>query len=163
MKIKNEVMLITYPDSLGSNLKDLKYVLEAHLKEVVGGVHILPFYPSSGDRGFAPIDYTKVDEPFGTWEDIREISNEFYTMYEFMINHISKESVYFKDFIEKKEESPYKDLFIRYSDYWPENRPTERDIDLIYKRKDKAPFIDVTFKDVQPTKFGVHFQKNKSI
>lgn len=147
MKIKNEVMLITYPDSLGSNLKDLKYVLEAHLKEVVGGVHILPFYPSSGDRGFAPMDYTKVDEPFGTWEDIREISNEFYTMYEFMINHISKESVYFKDFIEKKEESPYKDLFIRYSDYWPENRPTERDIDLIYKRKDKAPFIDVTFKD----------------
>lgn len=147
MKIKNEAMLITYPDSLGSNLNDLKNILHTHLKEVVGGVHILPFYPSSGDRGFAPIDYKKVDEPFGTWEDIQEISREFYTMYEFMINHISKESSYFQDFIDKKDESPYKDLFIRYSEYWPENRPTEKDIDLIYKRKDKAPFIDVTFQD----------------
>ena len=27
MKIKNEAMLITYPDSLGNNLKDLEHVL----------------------------------------------------------------------------------------------------------------------------------------
>lgn len=65
MNLKNETMLITYPDSLGSDLKDLKFVLDTYLKDVVGGVHILPFYPSSGDRGFAPIDYTKVDSPFG--------------------------------------------------------------------------------------------------
>lgn len=50
-------MLITYSDSLGKNLKDLKKVLEGPLKDVVGGVHILPFFPSSGDRGFAPVDY----------------------------------------------------------------------------------------------------------
>lgn len=68
-------------------------------------------------------------------------------MYEFMINHISKESVYFKDFIEKKDNSIYADLFIRYSEYWPKKRPTTEDIDLIYKRKDKAPFLDVTFND----------------
>lgn len=43
MKIKNQAMLITYSDSLGKNLKDLKKVLEGPLKDVVGGIHILPF------------------------------------------------------------------------------------------------------------------------
>ncbi|GJM74433.1 hypothetical protein HMSSN036_66490 [Paenibacillus macerans] len=63
MKIKNEAMLITYADSLGTNLKELNQVLDKHLQGVVGGVHLLPFYPSSGDRGFAPMDYTKVIRP----------------------------------------------------------------------------------------------------
>ena len=66
MKVKNQAMLITYSDSFGKNMKDLKQVLEGPLKDVVGGVHILPFFPSSGDRGFAPMDYTKVDEAFGS-------------------------------------------------------------------------------------------------
>ncbi|MEK4948727.1 sucrose phosphorylase [Carnobacterium sp. FSL W8-0810] len=145
--IKNEVMLITYPDSLGSNLRDLNEVLNKHLKEVIGGVHILPFYPSSGDRGFAPLDYTKVDESFGTWDDLKQISTSFYTMYEFMINHISRQSHYFQDFIENNEKSMYADFFIRYSEYWPEGKPTEEDIDLIYKRKPKAPFVNIEFKD----------------
>ena len=43
MQVKNEAMLITYADSLGNNLKDLKTVLEKHMKGVIGGVHILPF------------------------------------------------------------------------------------------------------------------------
>lgn len=147
MKIKNEAMLITYPDSLGNNLKDLEYVLDYHLKGVVGGIHILPFFPSSGDRGFSPMDYTKVDSPFGTWEDIKRISDKYYMMYEFMINHISAQSPYYQDFLEKKDASPYKDFFIRYKDYWPEGRPTEADIDLIYKRKPKAPFVEAHFQD----------------
>lgn len=53
MPLKNQAMLITYADSLGSNLNDLQKVLQGPLKDVVGGVHILPFFPSSGDRGFA--------------------------------------------------------------------------------------------------------------
>jgi len=161
MKIKNKVMLITYPDSLGSNLKDLEHVLDVHLKGVVGGVHILPFYPSSGDRGFAPMDYTKVNEPFGDWEDIKRISSKFYTMYEFMINHISQQSEYFQDFLEKKDESQYADLFIRYSKYWPDGRPTEKDIDLIYKRKPKAPFLDVTFGDGSTDKVWCTFSEEQ--
>ena len=45
MKIKNEAMLITYCDSLGNNLKDLNKVLDKHLNGVVGGIHLLPFFP----------------------------------------------------------------------------------------------------------------------
>ena len=78
---------------------------------MVGGVHILPFFPSSGDRGFAHIDYSKVDEAFGDWSDIEVLSQDYYLMFDFMINHISAKSPYFLDFLEKKDESAYADLF----------------------------------------------------
>ena len=45
---------ITYADSLGRNLQELDTALLTHFQGAVGGIHILPFYPSSADRGFAP-------------------------------------------------------------------------------------------------------------
>jgi len=117
-KIENSCMLITYPDSMVNNLKDLKTVLEKHFKKAVSGVHILPFFPSSGDRGFAPMDYHKVEEAFGTWEDVEALADDYYLMFDYMINHISAQSEYYKDFLEKKDASEYRDLFIRYKDFW---------------------------------------------
>lgn len=49
--LENKCMLITYSDSMGHNLMDLERVLSTYFKDAVGGVHILPFFPSSGDRG----------------------------------------------------------------------------------------------------------------
>lgn len=147
MRIKNEAMLITYADSLGSNLEELDEILGRHLQGVIGGVHLLPFYPSSGDRGFAPMDYTKVDPAFGDWSGVERISGKYYMMYDFMINHISRQSPYFQDFLEKKDESAYADLFIRYKDFWPGGEPTPQDVDLIYKRKPRAPYVEVQFQD----------------
>ncbi|MBS5912423.1 MAG: sucrose phosphorylase [Paenibacillus macerans] len=161
MKIKNEAMLITYADSLGTNLKELNQVLDKHLQGVVGGVHLLPFYPSSGDRGFAPMDYTKVDPAFGDWSDVEQMSQKYYMMYDFMINHISRQSPYFQDFLEKKDESAYKDLFIRYKNFWPGGEPTPEDVDLIYKRKPRAPYVEVTFKDGSTEKVWCTFDEQQ--
>ena len=147
MQIKNEAMLITYSDSLGKNMKDLKYVLETYFKESIGGVHLLPFFPSTGDRGFAPSDYTTVDPDLGSWEDVDALGEKYYLMFDFMINHISRESKFFQDFKKNHENSPYKDMFIRVHEFFPPGRPTQEDIDLIYKRKDKAPFQTVHFED----------------
>ena len=147
MQIKNEAMLITYSDSLGKNMKDLKFVLESYFKEAIGGVHLLPFFPSTGDRGFAPSDYTTVDPTLGSWEDVDALGEQYYLMFDFMINHISRESKFFQDFKKNHENSPYKDMFIRVHEFFPPGRPTQEDIDLIYKRKDKAPFQIVHFED----------------
>ena len=147
MQIKNEAMLITYSDSLGKNMKDLKFVLETYFKESIGGVHLLPFFPSTGDRGFAPSDYTTVDPDLGSWEDVDALGEQYYLMFDFMINHISRESKFFQDFKKNHENSPYKDMFIRVHEFFPPGRPTQEDIDLIYKRKDKAPFQTVQFED----------------
>lgn len=110
-------MLITYPDSMGHNLKDLRHILNRYFKDAVKMVHILPFFPSSGDRGFAPLGYEKVSEEFGDWEDIRMLSEEYPLMFDYMINHISAHSPYYQDFLENKDQSPYRGLFIRYKDF----------------------------------------------
>ena len=147
MPITNKVMLITYPDSLGKNIEELRDVLNNDLKGAVGGIHLLPFFPSTGDRGFAPTDYTKVDPKFGDWSDVEKLGQEYYLMFDFMINHISRHSKYYEDFQQKKDKSKYADLFLSWDKFWPQGRPTKADVDLIYKRKDKAPYQEITFAD----------------
>lgn len=159
--MKNQIMLITYPDSLGSNLKDLNFVLKKHLDGIVKGVHILPFYPSSADRGFAPLTYKKVDGNFGSWEDLIEMSYSNILMYDLMLNHISAQSKYFKDYLSKKDESEYSDFFIKYSEFWPDGIPTKEQVDKIYKRKPRAPYVEVEFKDQTKEKIWCTFDKEQ--
>lgn len=147
MPIQNKTMLITYSDSLGNNLKDLYENLEEHFGDAIGGVHLLPFFPSTGDRGFAPVDYDEVDSDFGDWEDVKRLGEKYYLMFDFMINHISRQSKYYKDYQEKHEASEFKDLFLNWDKFWAENRPTQADVDLIYKRKDRAPKQEIVFAD----------------
>ena len=64
-----------------------------------------------------------------------------------MINHISREPKFFPRFWKKSRKLTYKDMFIRIHEFFPEGRPNQADIDLIYKRKDKAPFQTVHFTD----------------
>jgi sucrose phosphorylase len=132
---------------MGENLKELRGALNKHFRGAVGGVHILPFFPSSADRGFAPMRYDIVDPAFGDFYDVSAIGKEYYLMFDFMVNHLSRSSDIYKDFAEKKDASQYKDFFIRYKDFWQGGEPTERQVDLIYKRKPRAPYIDTTFAD----------------
>lgn len=140
-------MLITYSDSLGENMEELSKVMETYFEDAIGGIHLLPFFPSTGDRGFAPSDYTTVDSDLGSWEMIEKLGEKYYLMFDFMINHISRESLFFQDFKKEHLNSKYKDMFIRINDFFPPGRPNEEDLDLIYKRKDKAPFQEVEFAD----------------
>lgn len=45
MTFQNKTMLITYSDSLGSNLKELKTNIDQYFGQAIGGVHLLPFFP----------------------------------------------------------------------------------------------------------------------
>lgn len=146
-KLNNQIMLITYADSMVKNLKELHTVLNRYYHNAIGGVHILPFFPSSADRGFAPVTYEKVDEAFGTFDDVEALGEDYYLMFDFMVNHISAHSEYFQDFLQHKDESPYRDFFIRYSSFWENGEPTPEQLDLIYKRKPRAPYIEAEFAD----------------
>ncbi len=139
----NGCQLIAYPDSIGTGLRDLERFLTTRLSGAVTGVHILPFYPSSGDRGFAPLTYTEVAPEFGTWDDIRSIAARFDLTADFMINHISRRSRYFTDFLARGEESPYADMFIRFSRFWPGGEPGPGDLEAVYTRKPRPPFVEV--------------------
>jgi sucrose phosphorylase len=147
MKLNNSAMLITYADSLGKNLADLDYVLEKYFKGAIQGVHILPFYPSSSDRGFSPTRYDVVDPVFGGWKDLEKLAEKYYLMYDFMINHLSSQSAQYQDFLRRKDKSSYAGMFIRYKDFWPGGEPTPADVEKIYKRKPRAPYVETRFKD----------------
>jgi sucrose phosphorylase len=147
MSIKNQVQLITYPDSLGGNLHSLNKLLQKHFVNVFGGVHILPPFPSSGDRGFAPLTYLEIEPQFGTWEDIRRIGENFDILIDLMANHISRSSPYFQDFVKWGRKSRYVNLFITLDKIWPDGNPPQEDVQRIFLRKPEHPFSDIQIED----------------
>lgn len=87
---------------------------------VFGGVHLLPIYPSSGDGGFAPLNYKEITPEMGSWKDFEVIASEYDVTAEFMVNHISPKSTEFQDFLEHGWDSKYADMFINWDTFWPE-------------------------------------------
>ena len=147
MNINNQVQLITYPDSLGGDLKTLYDVLQTYFDGIFkGGIHILPPFPSSGDRGFAPLTYLEIEPKFGTWEDIRKLGEKYDIMLDLMVNHISKESIYFQDFLKHGRKSKYADMFITIDKIWPDNKPVKEEVEKIFLRR-KEPFSKYTIED----------------
>lgn len=140
MTLQNKVQLITYPDSLGKNLIELHYVLRKYFKDLFGGVHLLPFYPSSADRGFAPVTYNEVDPNFGSWRDVEEIGEDFDLIVDFMVNHISRQSIYFQDYIEKGMLSEFADMFLSFNKISPDGEISEEDMARVYTRKPRPPY-----------------------
>lgn len=110
--LTNQIQLITYADSLGKNFKELDQALDVYFKGIVAGIHVLPFYPSSSDRGFSPLTHLEVDPVFGTWEDVQKISTHHDFMCDVIVNHVSRKSEWFSDYLEKGDKSDYADYFI---------------------------------------------------
>lgn len=142
MALRNAVQLICYPNRIGDNLADLYQVLDKHFADAIGGVHILPFFPSNADSGFSPLTHKEVDPAFGDWGDIERIAERFDLCCDLTVNHISDESEEFRDFIEHGFDSHYADLFVdvdKLGDITPD------DLAKIHIRKEKEPFREVKF------------------
>jgi sucrose phosphorylase len=140
--MKNQVHLIAYPNRMGgSTLKDLDKVLAGPLEGLFAGVHILPFFlPVNGvDAGFDPIDHGMVDPDVGTWDDIRALGEHTDVIADLIVNHISVDSPQFSDFYQRGEASPYSEMFLTYSDIFPQGA-TEQDLNEIYRPRPGLPF-----------------------
>jgi sucrose phosphorylase len=134
----NEVQLITYPDSLGGSLRELGDVLDEEFPGLFpGGVHVLPPFPSSGDRGFAPLTYDRIDPAFGTWDDLRRIGERTPVMLDLMVNHLSARSAQFLDFLAGGAASQWADLFITLDKIWPGGEPGADDLDRVFLRRER--------------------------
>jgi sucrose phosphorylase len=145
--VRNRVQLITYPDSLGGTLGALDHVLATHFQGLFGGgVHILPPFPSSGDRGFSPLTYLQIEPRFGGWEDIRRIGRHSEVMLDLMVNHVSRQSEYFQDFLKKGRRSRWADLFITLDKIWPGGTPSSDDLSRIFLRR-AVPFSRFMIED----------------
>jgi sucrose phosphorylase len=142
--LRHGPQLLTYPDSLGGDLRSFLEVLDGPLAGLFSGVHVLPPFPSSGDRGFAPLTYREIDPRFGTWSDIRALAADRDVLLDLMINHLSRQSDEFRDFERHGRDSPCADLFITLDKVWPDGRPTSQDLARIFLRKPGSPFSAIT-------------------
>ena len=95
-------------------------------------ISCLPPFPSSADRGFAPTTYFEIDPKFGNWEDLRRIGEEFDVVVDMMVNHISRQSPYFRDFVKYGRQSEFADLFITLDKIWRGGSPPREDVDKIF-------------------------------
>jgi sucrose phosphorylase len=143
MSFQNKVILITYGDSLGGNLGRLADLLDGELAGAFGAVHVLPPFPSSADRGFAPTTYERIEPALGDWPDMERIGRGRGLVVDMMVNHISRQSAYFKDFIAHGRSSRYADYFITLDKVWPDGVPKQADVAKIHLRKPGGPFSDI--------------------
>lgn len=140
--IRNAPQLITYPDSLGGTIASVADLLDGPLAGCFGGVHVLPPFPSSGDRGFAPIDYRAIDPRFGTWDDLERIGASHDLGLDLIVNHVSRRSAEFRHFERRGRASPYADLFLTLDKVWPGGAPDPDDLALVFRRRER-PYSEV--------------------
>lgn len=111
---EQDALLITYADQVRKEneapLETLTHFCNHHLKNIVSGIHILPFYPWSTDDGFSVKDYFEVDTNYGTWKNIRELGAHFDLMFDGVFNHASAQGVWFQKFLKNAPE--VQDFFI---------------------------------------------------
>ena len=107
---ERDAVLITYADHVRSQgeppLATLhRFLTTTGLQRVCRVLHLLPFFPASSDDGFSVIDYRQVDAEFGTWADIASLRNEFELMFDLVLNHTSRHSTWFQQYLRGVE--PY--------------------------------------------------------
>jgi len=147
--MKNQVQLITYVDRLAGTLPGLQeLLLRGPLRGLFGAVHLLPFFhPIDGaDAGFDPIDHTAVDSRLGNWKDVRALGTGIDIMADVIVNHISRHSAPFQDYLERDTESPYDGMFLTFERVFP-NGASESELLAIYRPRPGLPFTAVTLQD----------------
>lgn len=111
---QRDALLITYGDQVSEPgrppLQTLAEFCETHLRGLVNGIHLLPFYPWSSDDGFSVMDYRAVDPALGGWLDIERLARSFNLMFDGVINHASVEGAWFRAFL--RDEPPFNRYFL---------------------------------------------------
>ena len=147
---QNTIVMITYADTIEDTnslpINSINKFLKTYCADIFEIVHILPFFPSSSDKGFSVKDYYSVYHQFGQWNDILRISKEFGVMADVVINHGSSESLWFKNFIKGKGKGS--DYFLNFDEPFDTSkvvRPRTSDLLNPVKTTDGIKYTWCTF------------------
>ena len=88
--------------------------------------------------------YDEIEPAFGSWADIERLAAGRDVLLDVMINHVSRRSPAFEDFLQFGRQSRFADLFITLDKVWPDGDPPATDVARIFLRKPDAPFSTVT-------------------
>lgn len=111
---ERDALLITYGDMVTAAgqppLQTLAAFGEAHLREILSGLHLLPHYPFTSDDGFSVSDYFAVNPALGSWEDVARLGQSFDLMFDGVFNHLSAQSGWFREFL--ADAPAFRDFFV---------------------------------------------------
>jgi sucrose phosphorylase len=152
------VMFNAYPDSIGRQLCDTLDMLQRpEFEGAFSLFYILPtFFNSDLDRGFSVIDYD-VNSELVSRQDLGTMADmQLGLKFDLVLNHLSVGSPQFQDMLEYGDESPFKDFFIDWNEFWSARGemgqegyiiPEEECLDLLFMRKPGLPILKVRFPD----------------
>ena len=152
------VMLNAYPDSMGDRLADTVALLKRpELKDVFSLFYVLPtFFNSDLDRGFSVIDYNVNGELVSPadLEGLHELG--IILKLDMVLNHLSVRSPQFQDLLQNGDDSPYRDFFIDWNEFWDDEGtmapdgtivPDDEHLKKLFMRKPDLPILRVCFPD----------------
>jgi sucrose phosphorylase len=152
------VMLNAYPDSIGEKLADTVELLRRpELRDTFSLFYILPtFFNSDLDRGFSIIDYN-INEELVSPDDLDALDElGILIKFDLVLNHLSVRSPQFQSLLLHGENSPHRDFFIDWNEFWGEHSSKEEDdilvpdqqyLDKLFMRKPGLPVLKVRFPD----------------
>ncbi len=152
------VMLNAYPDSIGQRLADTVGMLQRpELEDVFSLFYILPtFFNSDLDRGFSIIDYD-INDALVSPKDLKALKDlGIGFKLDLVLNHLSVRSPQFQDLLQRGDDSPYKDFFLDWNEFWLEHGtkgpdgnviPDEEHLEKLFMRKPDLPILRVCFPD----------------
>ncbi len=156
--LQNGVMFNAYPDSIGRNLADTVQMLKRpEFKDAFSLFYILPtIFHSDLDRGFSIIDYD-INEELVSPHDLDELKKlGIQIKLDFVLNHLSVRSPQFIDLLHNGNDSPYKDFFIDWNEFWKGHGTMSEDghvvpdkeyLDKLFMRKPGLPILMLRFSD----------------
>ncbi len=151
-------MLNAYPDSIGGQLGDIAaFLARPELEGVFESFYILPsLFHTDLDRGFSVIDYG-LNRQLASAADLRALQAHGIDLkLDFILNHASVLSPQFQDIIANGEQSPYRDFFIDWNQFWAGHgamiaeghiQPDAALIEDMFFRKPGLPILSVRFPD----------------
>ena len=151
-------MFNAYPDSIGYKLSDsLSLLKRSELQDVFSLFYILPtFFNSDLDRGFSVIDYN-INEELVSTNDVDELNKlGIQLKFDLVLNHLSVGSPQFQDLVRNGDQSPYKEFFIDWNEFWRSKGemsdegyiiPDDEYLNKLFMRKPGLPILMIRFPD----------------
>ncbi len=111
-----------YVDRFCDNIQNLTEKLDYFKELGINLLHLMPLFESpqgESDGGYAVSDFRKVDERFGTLDDLKSLEEKMnkegmYLMIDIVLNHTSNQHIWAKK--AREGETKYQDFFYMYPD-----------------------------------------------
>lgn len=165
-----DMVLITYADMIRSQERSPLAALAGFVNAlhrrgpVFNTLHLLPFFPSSSDRGFSVTDFQGVDPAVGSWQEIRALGASFRLMFDGVFNHASAKSRPFREMLcGNPDYRGFAATFASPDDLRPEQRamlrrPRTSDILTSFQSIDGPVWVWTTF---SPDQIDLNFKNPK--